>query len=85
MGPFIIVRQTGLSIYLVKRQGEEASLKVHVSALKPYIALQTDDPDPSDNELDESSENSNESNNEVEESPLVASTPTIPPQPGQVP
>jgi hypothetical protein len=67
MGPYIVVRQTGPSNYLVKRQGEEATFEVHVSALKPYVARLPDQPEISEEDSEEAKENEEEPDNPVTE------------------
>ena len=75
-GPFIVLRQTGLSNYLVKRQGEEETHEVHVSAFKPYVARQPNDQEDSEeSEYEETipddllSSNPNPSTCDIEKSP----------------
>ena len=60
MGPYIVVRQTGPSNYLVKHQGEESTFEVHVSALKPYVVRQPDQPEISEEDTENSKENEEE-------------------------
>ena len=47
-----MVRQTGPSNYLVKRQGEEETYEVHVSSLKSYVARQPSEPNFSEKETE---------------------------------
>ena len=36
-GPYIVVRQSSSLNYIVKRQGQDKTIKVHVSTLKPFV------------------------------------------------
>ena len=70
MGPYIVVRQTGPSNYLVKHQGEESTFEVHVSALKPYVARQPDQPEISELDSEQTKENEEEPDSPVTQQPI---------------
>ena len=36
-GPYIVVRQSSSLNYIVKRQGQDKTIEVHVSTLKPFV------------------------------------------------